>query len=115
MTKILPNQSNRRLKAHCQKFIAIFQTAMEAHDAYYLDKSKYVRTIDIDLLGIGTTDFSLTPSEKEELYDSGAKAAQEFLAKWDFNEYKKYYRSGIPLPSRRDMVNQPIQSVNVEG
>lgn len=96
------------------EFIAIFQTAMEAHDAYYLDKSKYVRTIDIDSLGIGTTDFSLSDLEKEELYQSGVQAAKEFLVKWDFEEYKNYYRSNLQLPSRRDIVNNPMQSINIK-
>jgi NTE family protein len=86
------------------EFIAIVQTAMEAHDAYHLDKSKYVRTIGIDPLNIGTTDFSLSDRDKQALYQSGFKAAQEFLKTWDFEEYKKLYRSGKPLPTRREQL-----------
>jgi NTE family protein len=86
------------------EIVAMFYTAMEAHDAYHLASEKYVRTIAIDTLGIGTIDFKLTPQQKEALYQSGVKAAQEFLTTWNFDEYKKLYRSGKPVPSRRELL-----------
>lgn len=84
--------------------IAMFYTAMEAHDAYYLASAKYVRTIGIDTLGIGTTDFNLTTQQKEALYQSGVNAAQEFLKTWDFARYTEKYRSGQPAPSRHALL-----------
>ena len=83
---------------------ALFFTAMEAHDAYYLSNDKFVRTITIDSLGIGSTDFNLTPAQKEALYQSGVNAAKTFLDHWDFQKYIALYRSGQPLPTRREQV-----------
>lgn len=83
---------------------AMFFTAMSAHDAFYLSASKFVRTISIDTLDVQTTDFNLSPERKEALYQSGAAAAKDFLAHWDFEEYKALYRSGQPVPRRRDQV-----------
>jgi len=83
---------------------ALFHTAMEAHDAYYLASNKYVRTIAIDTLGIGTASFHLTDEQKEALYQSGRQAAKEFLSTWDFEKYKALYRSGKPLPSRHELL-----------
>jgi hypothetical protein len=86
------------------QLVAMFLTAMEAHDAYYLANDKFVRTIAIDTLNIQPTDFLLTDQQKEDLYQSGRKAAQEFLAHWDFEAYKAMYRSGQPAPTRRELV-----------
>jgi NTE family protein len=83
---------------------AMFFTTMEAHDAYYLANDKFVRTIPIDALNIGSTDFQLTTQQKENLYQSGRKAAQAFLASWDFEAYKAMYRSGQRVPTRREQV-----------
>ncbi len=83
---------------------SLFFTAMEAHDAYYLKNDKFVRTITINSLNIGTTDFNLTADQKNALYDSGVQAAQTFLARWNFDQYKALYRSGQPVPSRREQV-----------
>ena len=80
---------------------ALFFTAMEAHDAYYLKNDKFVRTIAIDTLNVGTTDFNLNAEQKEALYASGMQAARTFLAHWNFEQYKILYRSGQPVPSRR--------------
>ena len=83
---------------------ALFFTSMEAHDAYYLSNDKFVRTITIDSLNVGSTDFKLTAAQKEELYQSGVSAAKTFLAHWDFQKYIAQYRSGQPVPSRREQV-----------
>lgn len=83
---------------------AILFTAIEAHDAYYLQNDKYVRTAFIDTTGVNSTDFNLKIEQKETLFNSGIKGANDFLAHWDFEKYKALYRSNQPLPSRRDMV-----------
>lgn len=83
---------------------AMFSTALEAHAAYYLANDKFVRTIAIDTLNIGTTDFNLSGEQKAALYASGVQAAKTFLASWDFEKYKALYRNGRPLPSRREQV-----------
>ena len=84
--------------------MALFFTAMEAHDAYYLSNDKFARTIAIDTLGIGSTNFNLTPAQKDALYVSGEQAAKKFLTQWNFNEYIAVYRSGKPVPTRRELV-----------
>ena len=83
---------------------AVFFTAMEAHAAYYLSNDKFVRTIAIDTLDVGGTDFNLTPDKKEALYKSGVQAANTFLAHWDFQKYIAQYRSGQPVSTRREQV-----------
>lgn len=84
------------------EIIAMFYTAMEAHDAYYLSNNKFVRTIAIDTLNIGGTDFNLTDQQKEALYHSGQQAAEEFLKTWDFEKYKAQYRNGQQPLSRHE-------------
>ena len=87
---------------------AMFFTAMSAHDAYYLDAAKFVRTIAIDTLDVQTTDFNLSPERKEALYQSGMAAAKDFLDHWNFEEYVAEYRSGKPLPRRREHVLRTV-------
>ena len=83
---------------------ALFFTAMEAHDAYYLANDKFARTIAIDTLDVNSTDFNLTPERKEALFQSGVTAAKTFLDHWDFQKYIAQYRSGKPIPTRREIV-----------
>ncbi len=82
---------------------AMFATAMEAHDARYIETHNFVRTIAIDSLGIGATAFELTEGQKEALFQSGVAAATEFLQQWDFEAYKRLYRSGRREPTRREL------------
>ena len=70
-------------------FAAMFNTMLEAHDARYIKDQEFMRTIPIQTLGIGTTDFGITLNQKELLYESGLKAGREFFAKWDFEKYKR--------------------------
>ncbi len=81
---------------------ALFHTALEAHDAYYLKAAKFVRTIAIDTSGVSGTDFNLSTAQKEALYAAGQTAAREFLAHWDFDRYVAEYRGGEPIPSHRE-------------
>ncbi len=84
---------------------ALFSTMMEAHDARYILDEHFVRTIPIPTLGVKTTEFDITPDKTAALYQSGRKAAEEFLATWNFAEYIRKYRSGRPEISRRKLVN----------
>ncbi len=96
-----------RVNGPLSELAAIFFTAMEAHDAYYLKNDKYVRTIPIDTLTIGATAFNLTQANKDDLHSSGMNAAKTFLDHWDFEKYKALYRSGKPAPTRRERVLLP--------
>jgi NTE family protein len=71
---------------------ALFSTMMEAHDARHVQDEHFVRTIRIPTLGVKTTEFGITAARTEALYESGRKAAAEFLATWNFDEYVKKYR-----------------------
>ncbi|MEJ2429994.1 MAG: patatin-like phospholipase family protein [Deltaproteobacteria bacterium] len=81
---------------------AIVGTMLDAHDSYHISKSKgdFDRTIGIPTVitlngmdkEIGTTDFGITQKESQALYDNGVEVAKEFLATWNFAEWKKKYR-----------------------
>lgn len=74
---------------------------MEAHDARYVADADFVCTIPIPTLGIRATDFDLSRERSQELYESGRRAAEEFLQKWNFDRYKAEYRRSSP-PGRRE-------------
>jgi len=58
------------------------QTAVLAHDRHYLERSNFDRTIGIPSLGVGTTDFDISPEVSWALYESGRLAAEAFLDQW---------------------------------
>lgn len=91
---------------------ALFFTAVEAHDARYLKAAKFVRTIAIDTRGVAGNDFTLGQDKKTALYESGRAAARAFLAHWDFEQYTAQYRSGRPIPSRREQVLPQAETQN---
>jgi NTE family protein len=62
-------------------FWSLVETMMEAHDRFYLKRRKFDRAIDIDDMGVGTTQFDLSDERKEQLYESGREGAKEFLDK----------------------------------
>jgi NTE family protein len=72
------------------------QTMMAAHDRMYLEQSTRSRTIKIPTLGVGTTEFDITPERVRMLHASGYKAASEFLDNWDFDAYIAEHRSDGP-------------------
>lgn len=71
---------------------SIFKTMIQAHDLYYLDKETEVRTIKIPTGTITSTDFYLNEEEKAWLFQSGYKAATDFLKTWDFESYIEKFR-----------------------
>jgi NTE family protein len=82
---------------------AIAETMMQAHDRFYVEQANYARTIPIPTLGIGTTQFNISPQQAQELFNSGKTAAAQFLDTWNFDAYKNKFRTGAP-PSRRETV-----------
>lgn len=65
-------------------FWSLVETMMEAHDRLYVqEKDLDQRTIAIDTLGVGTTEFDLSKERTGKLYDSGRTAAKNFLPKFD--------------------------------
>lgn len=61
---------------------AMVSTMLSAHDERYIEQSKFVRTVKIPTLGIGTTQFDITPDQSEALYASGKKAGEDFFRDW---------------------------------
>ncbi|HVM40485.1 MAG TPA: hypothetical protein VM618_06870, partial [Acidimicrobiia bacterium] len=83
---------------------SLISTMTDAHDKLYLEKADFVRTIPISNLGVKTTEFDLTATRADALYAEGRRAAEEFLATWDFAAYISSFRSGAEPPSRREDV-----------
>lgn len=79
---------------------AMADTMMEAHDRLYVDQCNYARTIPIPTLGVRTTEFGIPPAQAQALFDSGQKAASDFLAGWDFDAYVDKYRRPAQPPGR---------------
>jgi len=86
---------------------ALASTMMEAHDRLYLEKATFVRTIPIPTLGVSTTEFEITPERIRALYESGRRAAFDFLDRWDFEAYKAEYRSGREHSRREELATRP--------
>jgi NTE family protein len=83
---------------------ALAQTMMEAHDRLYVEQANYARTIPIPTLGVGTTEFDLSPERALALFDSGRWAAEKFLDEWDFDAYIAEFRSGKEHSRRESLV-----------
>ncbi|MET3850159.1 patatin [Paenibacillus sp. SSG-1] len=61
---------------------AMFETMLSAHDERYIEQENRFRTIKIPTLGVGTTQFHITPEESQQLYESGMQAGKKFFAGW---------------------------------
>jgi NTE family protein len=85
---------------------AIAETMMEAHDRFYVEQANYARTIPIPTMGVRTTEFDIAPNRARELFNSGRAAAEQFLASWDFEEYKRKFRSGQTVTRRESIGNE---------
>jgi NTE family protein len=59
---------------------SLVDTMMAAHDRLYIEESDFDRTIAIDTLGVGTTEFDLSEERAIGLFRSGRTAAEKFLA-----------------------------------
>lgn len=70
--------------------LAMLNTVTNAHDLQHVDDPcTQKRTIFVDTFSIRATHFDITKEEQVKLYESGRTYAKEFLAAWDFAEYKK--------------------------
>jgi NTE family protein len=88
---------------------SLLLTMLEAHDRMYLEQADFVRTIAIPTLGVGTVDFEISEPRKLELFESGRKAAEEFLADFNFEGYVAEFRTGKEH-SRREALAQRMRS-----
>jgi NTE family protein len=83
--------------------LAILNTLTGFYDRMHVqDPSVVARTIFIDTGDIKATDFDLTDKQRDQLFASGQKAAENFLAggggqpPWSWELYKKTYRTAAP-------------------
>jgi NTE family protein len=74
-----------------QEAVDIFHTATDAWDKRFMSHSTVVRTCTISAGTIGTTDFKLTPAQKDWLLQSGRDGAKAFLATYQPEEYRNTY------------------------
>ncbi|MFZ5642945.1 MAG: patatin-like phospholipase family protein [Bacillota bacterium] len=70
---------------------AMIGTMMEAHDERYIQDENFRRTICVPTMGVGTTEFDITPERKDMLFWSGYNAAQNFFNSYSEEEYKKIH------------------------
>jgi len=72
---------------------AIFQTWLTAGDKAYLLENAHARSRIIEVASdVNVISFNLSEKEKVTLFQAGARAALQKIAKFDFNEYVKTYR-----------------------
>lgn len=78
----------RHINSNLDFLQAIIQTGLEAHDKRFIRPGdlKY-RTIMAPVGEVKATDFDITTAQREELYHSGFRAAQEFLSSWRWGDY----------------------------
>ena len=60
----------------------LIKTVLAVQDSQHLHSDDWHRTVYIDTLGVGTTEFDLSDSRKKELVASGKKAAENYLEWW---------------------------------
>ena len=72
-----------RITGPITMFQAMFETMLGAHDERYIEEQKWVRTIRIPTMGVGTTQFDITPEESMRLYEAGFQAGMKFFRNWD--------------------------------
>jgi NTE family protein len=101
-----PERAPRGLGGLFKYVKAMADTMMEAHDRLYVEKANFARTIPIPTLGIGTTEFEITEARKQALYESCRKAAEQFLATWDFDGYIEEFRKGKEHHRRAEVAEQ---------
>jgi NTE family protein len=62
--------------------IQLIKTVLAVQDSQHLHEDDWHRTVYVDTLGVGSTDFDLSDSRKKELVASGKKATEAYLSWW---------------------------------
>lgn len=83
---------------------ALVETMAKFHDRLYLDTHTFARTIGVPTGGLSGTAFDLSDEQKRALFVAGQRAAEDFLARWDFREYILSFRTGAPDAHRTTIV-----------
>ncbi len=83
-----PNEGKEREIYTLIDFLsATVSTMMEAHDAKHIQDANFKRTIAVPTLGVKTTDFSISPKKKKELYMAGYDAGKSFFDDYTDEKY----------------------------
>jgi NTE family protein len=88
----------------------IWNTVFSFIDRQYIAERHWARTVAIDNLGVSTTQFDLSEEQKNALWESGAKAAREFMKEWGapdegFENWKRKYRGEVEAVQRQGLEN----------
>jgi NTE family protein len=107
----LPEAPGRHgpVKELVRYLMGLMSTMTDAHDKLYLERDTFVRTISIPNLGVKATQFDLSTDLANQLFESGRAAAARFLQTWDFEGYKREFRTG-KQHSRRAAVSSAIRA-----
>ena len=76
----------------------LFHTAMDAWDERFMSHSTTVRTCGVPAGDVGTTEFDLNDERKRLLVEGGRRAAEQFLDKFDPDEYRNTYGRQLEVP-----------------
>ncbi|MFZ5646972.1 MAG: patatin-like phospholipase family protein [Bacillota bacterium] len=87
-----PGHGNPRKINNIIDFLAaMISTMIEAHDERHIQDANFKRTISIPTMGIGTTEFDITPERKDLIFRSGYNAAKEFFEKYSEEDYRNMH------------------------
>lgn len=83
----------------------IWDTVFSAMDRQYVSRRHWARTIAIDNLGVGTTEFDITEERKDALWASGVTSAEAFMKNWGepqagFDAWVAEYRGEVEEAER---------------
>jgi NTE family protein len=68
---------------------ALLETVINGNDQVHLaDPCVVERTLFVDMAGVASVNFELTPDQQNLLFGNGQAAATKFLGSWDWNSYK---------------------------
>jgi NTE family protein len=104
--RIEPPKKERGVGALIDYLKSMAQTMMAAHDRLYVEQADFARTVPIPTLGVGTTEFDITEQRRRALFESGQKAAHDFLESWDFDAYVEEFRQGREHRRRLAVLNE---------
>jgi NTE family protein len=72
---------------------AVVATAVSGNDRTYLaTPCVQRRSFAADTSGVSVTEFGIDAAERERLFESGRRAAREFLGRWDWEQYLRECR-----------------------
>ncbi len=78
----------RQIDSFFDYTVALFDTLISAQNSAHLHSDDWQRTIYIDTLGVGATDFSITEAKKKALLESGRAYTKSYF-EWYNNEEAK--------------------------